>query len=102
MRGVNEKLARLGVMPLSLAESMACRLFTGPMALKYDALLKYATHPTPAVKTVCDELCMNNGYQTTLTALIGALRRLARLADASTPLYRCVSPEAAAAVWRHQ
>ena len=97
---VNDRLARCGVGPLGLAEGLALRLATGPMACKYDALLKYATQPTAATKQRCDELCMGNGYQVTLGALLSGLSRLSRLHASSAPLYRCVGAAAAAGVWR--
>jgi hypothetical protein len=43
VRVVNERLARLAIGPLTMAERTAARLFTGPMHLKYDALIKFAT-----------------------------------------------------------
>ena len=99
IRMMNDRLAACGTAPLTLAEGLACRLATGPMTLKYDALLKYAAAPTADAKRVCDELCLGNGYQATLSALLHGLRRLAKLGTGSTPLYRCVSAETAAGVW---
>jgi hypothetical protein len=99
VRLVNEKLARHAMPPLTRAERTASRLFTGPLALKYNALLKFAVSPSAASQEVCDELCMRNGYPTTIAALCAGLRKLASLADASAPLYRCLSTAEAAAVW---
>ena len=63
----------------------------------------YAWHPrrspSPAAQAKCDELCLRNGYATTLAALVSALRRLSHLSSASAPLYRCLSAEAAGAAW---
>ena len=63
----------------------------------------YAWHPrrspSPAAQAKCDELCLRNGYATTLAALVSALRRLSHLSSASAPLYRCLSAETAGAAW---
>ena len=55
--------------PPTHAERVAARLHTGPMALKYNALLRSAIAPSVASQAACDELCLRNGYGTTLAAL---------------------------------
>ena len=97
---VNERLGRRGLGPLTHAERVAARLHTGPMALKYNALLRFAIAPSAASQAACDELCLRNGYGTTLAALNSALRRLASLASATAPVYRCLSAREAADTWR--
>jgi len=97
---VNARLAELGHAPLSSAERIAARLFTGPMGVKYDALLKHATHPSADNMRRCDELCAGNGYRVTLALLHSTLSRLALLGPTGTPLYRTLTCTEAAAVWR--
>ena len=82
VEAVDCKLMAKGLKPLSAAERTACRLFTGPMALKYDALVKYAILPNSEATNACDELCAGNGYLHTLSILHGALKRLALLSTA--------------------
>eukprot|EP00900_Chrysochromulina_parva_P005340 jgi/Chrpa1/14807/Chrysochromulina_OHIO_Genome00005838-RA len=97
---VNARLAELGHAPLSSAERITARLFTGPMGQKYDALLKHATHPSADNMRRCDELCAGNGYRVTLALLHNTLSRLALLGPTGTPLYRTLTCTEAAAVWR--
>ena len=99
VRRVNAQLEQCGKPPLTLPERLAARLYTGPMALKYDALVKFATAPSADSRALCDELCLGNGYQATLTALNAALTKLAALSSATAPLYRCMGADAAHAAW---
>ena len=48
----------------------------------------------------CDELCEGNGYLLTLGCLHSALEKLSALQPTTAPLYRALSPHAAADVWR--
>ena len=87
--GVDYKLRTLGETPINDEEIFAARLFTGPMALKYNAVLRGLprTSPRPYARFV--ELCMGNCYEATLHCLNNAIVKLSRLSTACK-LYRAL------------
>ena len=92
---VNSRLHEARALPLRRAELIACRLFTGPMRTKYNAVLRSAGARGTASAALLHTLCQGNEYTTTLHVLNGALRKLGKLTLPTTvyrPLAEAVLP----------
>jgi hypothetical protein len=79
----NAQLAALDVPQLQPAELAAARLYTGPMYLKYNLVLR-GSHADADVswRQQLAVLCMGNPYTTTLHAINSAVSKLAKLTPA--------------------
>lgn len=88
-RDVDLRLKALGEASLSDEEIFAARLFTGPMGIKYNAVLRGLPRTVPKHYARFVELCMGNCYEATLHCLNKAIVKLARLSS-SQKLYRAL------------
>lgn len=86
---VDEKLAAGDTEPLDDAEFLAARLYTGPMFLKYNAVLRSRTQVPPLV-AAREALTKGNDYVTTQHAVNSAIIKLGKLTRAEK-VYRGVS-----------
>ena len=73
------KLAQKGVTPLTDAEFVGCRLYTGPLFVKYNGVLRGAHGRVPAFVATMEEMCRGNLYATTLHTIADGMRRLSLL-----------------------
>ena len=110
MEGKNERLAALGEEKLVFAEAVAARVYTGPLFVKYNSLLRGLDSDVPFLKSSMIELCCSkivfdeyikgalpyteackrlNTYTTTLHAINSAIIKLGKLTVAKT-VYRGV------------
>jgi len=76
--GVNERLKEHGV-SLTLEEVMGVRLYTGPMFVKYNAVLRGLASGVPFMVSQYKELCQGNQYTTTLHVINSAIVKLGLL-----------------------
>ena len=66
----NERLQELGLLPLSQEEMCAARLYTGPLFVKYNLVLRGVPDASREwVKERLEELCQNNRCVTITPAL---------------------------------
>ncbi|KAL1510688.1 hypothetical protein AB1Y20_006983 [Prymnesium parvum] len=83
---VDEKLRAVGVAPLSEAEFIAARLYTGPCYRKYNAVLR-SRGDVAALEKEWTSLCHGNLYTTTLHLIDSAITKLGKIKTVDT-LYR--------------
>ncbi|GBG30847.1 Ecto-ADP-ribosyltransferase 5 [Hondaea fermentalgiana] len=77
---INAQLAELAVPGLTTDELIACRLYTGPMGLKYNKMLRgYTTPQQPWRMEFVNEFCKDNRYPTTIHVLHSAVCKLGKL-----------------------
>ena len=88
-RKISEKLAEFGGIPISDAEFIAARLWTGPMFMKYTTVLRGIDGQARYYASSFEALCRGNTYRCTLHSLNTALRRLSVL-QKSAPVFRLV------------
>lgn len=86
---VNSLLARLNEPELSVEELLGARLYTGPMFVKYNGILRAFTEVQFMVQAR-DRLCKDNMYVTTLHVINSALLKLSKVQPARV-VYRGVS-----------
>ena len=68
MEKENARLVQIGATPLRLEEVVAARLYTGPLFIKYNAVLRGSLPGSPAfAASAFDRLCMGNRYTTTVS-----------------------------------
>ena len=85
-RGINDKLKRQKCAPLCLEEFLGARLYTGPMYLKYNGLLRSLSGDARLVEAV-DRMTLGNKYCTTLHAINSAVVKMGKVLKA-TRVYR--------------
>jgi len=86
---LNKELANAGFQQsVSKEEFIAARLYTGPMYLKYNAVLRGLQFEF--AKQSFDQLCKGNKYTTTLHAINSAIIKMSKLTKAAK-VYRGVS-----------
>ena len=73
------RLVQKGVTPLTDAEFVGCRLYTGPLFVKYNGVLRGAHGRVPAFVATMEEMCRGNLYATTLHTIADGMRRLSLL-----------------------
>jgi len=81
------KLMRLGLAPVSDIEFVSARLYTGPMYLKYNAVLRAAPNLSEPLTEFASRLCLGNKYETTLHGISAAIQKLGSI-QRSQSLYR--------------
>ena len=86
----NAQLEKEGVAPVGDAEFIACRLYTGPLFVKYNLVLRGLSALVPHLVEQFELLCHGNRYVTTLHACNSAVVKLGKLTRAAT-VYRGVS-----------
>lgn len=86
---INARLVAVGLAPFILEEQHAGRLYTGPLFLKYNAVLRSFTG-SPFLKERFDALCQDNTYTTTIHVINSAIVKLSRLMPAAK-VFRGVS-----------
>ena len=89
-REVNARLNREDVAPVGEAEFVACRLYTGPLFVKYNLVLRGSSGLVPWFVEELERTCRGNKYVTTLHACNSAVVKLGKLTSAAT-VYRGVS-----------
>ena len=97
IKELNERLRDLGCQEINDAELVVLRLYTGPMYIKYSAILRAKADPAEMPR--CAELCggsssagIQNQYPATLHTINLGVLKLARLNDTiDKPLYRGLS-----------
>ena len=88
---INARLAKLDAPPLGEFELMAARLYTGPMYVKYNAILRGGLPSSPARDAErFASLCKGNRYVTTLHCINSAVVKLSKLQKACK-VYRGIS-----------
>ena len=90
MGGVSARLAALNEPPLSLEEAIGGRLYTGPLYMKYNTVLRGLDSPVDFLRARFASLCGGNRYTTTLHAINSLIVKTSKLTMA-TPVYRGVS-----------
>lgn len=78
---VDRKLHVAGEQALSLPEFFGLRLYTGPMFMKYNGVLR-AGSGVKFLEQRCQELCLGNTYATTLHILSAAIIKLGKVVRA--------------------
>ena len=96
---VNAPLALQGEKPLSDEEFIALRLYTGPMFVKYNGLLRGRVSTVPFLISMAERLCLGNGYPSTVHTLSAAIIKLSKLQSACT-LYRAPGGALPKSFWR--
>jgi hypothetical protein len=105
VREVNAQLMAADVAPVGEAELVACRLYTGPLYVKYNGVLRAAAERrsggTKAARFAerFEELCKGNRYVTTLHSCNSSVVKLGKLTRAAT-VYRGVSGLLPPEFWR--
>ena len=84
---VDQRLAEVGAGPLAQMELFAARLYTGPMFVKYNAVLRGTPSSIPFLRQQLEQICLGNLYTSTLHVINAAFCKLAKLMSASK-LYR--------------
>lgn len=72
MAGINQRLEEACERPLQIAEFLGGRLYTGPMFVKYNSVLRRHTK-VPFMEKAFWTLCDGNAYVTTLHAINSVL-----------------------------
>merc|ERR1719174_3356124 len=80
MRQHNAELARQGHASVGREEFEGARLYTGPMYLKYNAVLRGLQFDF--ARPVFEELCQGNLYTTTIHAINSCVIKLSKLTKA--------------------
>ena len=88
---VSDRLHAVGAPAFSRAMLVGGRLYTGPLFVKYNAILRGVKEGAPAFfRKKLDELCGDNRYTTSIHVINAALVSLSQLTRA-TPVYRGVA-----------
>ena len=96
---INVNLRCVNEQPLSIPEFAALRLYTGPLYVKYNGILRAALSGVPFLEQACQKLCMGNQYPTTLHVLTTAIIKLGKLEKAQL-VYRAPGGALPASFWR--
>ena len=96
---INEKLTALGEQPLSDVEFVALRLYTGPMFVKYNGVMRGTVSDVPFLVSQKERLCLGNYYPTTVHSISAAVVKLGKL-EQSTTLYRAPGGALPKSFWR--
>ena len=86
---LNERLRELHT-EVTDEEFIGARLYTGPMFMKYNTVLRGVHGKVPFFQTCFEKLCLGNRYVTTLHVIASALSKLALLGACET-VYRGMS-----------
>ena len=73
--------------PLSLSSFVALRLYTGPMYIKYNTLLRSQSGIAPDLEATTAAWCLGNFYGTTMHVITVGIVQLGKIMKAVT-LYR--------------
>ena len=88
---INARLSGLDAPPVGLHELMAGRLYTGPMYVKYNCVLRGSTRSSTARDAErFERICCGNPYVTTLHCINSAVVKLSKLQRACR-VYRGIS-----------
>ena len=90
---LTERSARLREIkepPLIIEEGFGARLYTGPLFVKYNGVLRGIDSSVPFLRAQFEERCMGNKYTTTLHAINSAIVKLSKLTVAAK-VYRGMS-----------
>jgi len=79
MRDANEALAKQDEAPLRREECLALRLYTGPLFVKYNGVLRGLTSTLATFRSQREALCKSNRYPTTLHAISSSIVKLSKL-----------------------
>ena len=83
----NSRLRELGEPPTTIDEVIGMRLYTGPLFVKYNSVLRGLDSAVPFLRDQFEKLCKQNKYTTTLHAINSAIVKLSKLTVA-TKVYR--------------
>ena len=86
----NAKLKAMGEPEVIVEEVIGARLYTGPMFIKFNGVLRGIDSRVPAQRIKFTDLCRGNKYTTTLQAINSAIVKLSKLTVA-TKVYRGIS-----------
>ena len=89
----NEELSKLGQPEVCREEFVGARLYTGPMYLKYNAVLRGLQFKDTDWGEAFEDLCLGNKYTTTLHCINSVIIKLSKLAKAAK-VYRGLSGSA--------
>eukprot|EP00966_Prymnesium_polylepis_P222468 5146893-Prymnesium_polylepis.1 len=81
-RKINAGLHELNERPLDMAGFVGLRLYTGPMYVKYNTLLRAASGCVPALRKRSDEMCLTNTYASTLSIITSAIAKMGKMMPA--------------------
>ena len=98
-KSINAPLAAQGEKLVTDEEFIALRLYTGPLFVKYNGLLRGSVSTVPFLISMCKTLCMGNSYPTTIHTLSAAIIKLSKLQSACT-LYRAPGGALPKSFWR--
>ena len=79
---LNVQLAELKQPTLWLEEAIGARLYTGPMYVKYNAVLRGWESAVRPLEAAFEQLCMGNAYVTTLNVINSCVVKLSVLTKA--------------------
>jgi hypothetical protein len=82
LTALNERLEKERLTPIQLVEALAARMWTGPMYIKYEAVLRGSGAEF--------QMCQGNGYVTTLHCINSTVVKTSKLSTV-TKVYRGVS-----------
>jgi hypothetical protein len=85
---VNARLAELSQPQVQLEELLGCRLYTGPMYVKYNGVLRALQ--IPEMKPMLEQMMQGNKYTTTLHTINSGIVKMSKLTVAAK-VYRGVS-----------
>ena len=97
---VDMRLGVVGEQPLSLPEFLSLRLYTGPMYIKYNGVLR-SHSGVPFLKTQAERLCLGNGYTNTLHVLSASILKLGKIVKVAT-VYRAPGGALPTSFWAKQ
>jgi len=90
MGDVNGKLGALGEPGMIIEELWGARLYTGPLFVKYNGVLRGVSSSVPFLIANYERLCKGNQYTTTLHVINSAIVKLGKLMTAEK-VYRGIS-----------
>jgi len=89
-RNVNERLRGMEAVPIDDEEFLSARMYTGPMYVKYNSVLRGLQSTLALFRSCFERLCRGNKYSTTLHCINSAVVKLSKSTIASK-VYRGVS-----------
>lgn len=99
-RAANDaRLAKQGIDALSDAEFIAARLYTGPMFVKFNTVLRALPGNSPPLSKRFESMCEGNRYEASLHLVSAAIAKLGRIQKAQ-PVFRAPGGVLPDSFWR--
>ena len=96
---VDARLHVVGEQPLSNVELYALRLYTGPMFVKYNSVLRAKVLPDNPFFRSCAAICKDNNYQVTIAVLTASIIKLGKIEKALV-VYRAPGGALPSSFWK--